>query len=533
MAEEKQQSTPEEDASEEAVEQPSSQENTHEERLEADPASTEVREELSEREVFAGDEDFYESLVNSEDPKTGVSGTEDNVRPTPEVGSVSPATSIPPQVFVRRTSFSMLEKVLVVSIVAIGAMLLYAMLRYTSGSAAENVRAQSNQRMLASERPVENPVQSVPREPTEKAREPETVLSPAQPLSLKVAQDFYLGRDYDKAYAAYAELHQNLAAGEENELLRDFLQLRMALCTKEAADFDQSGRLFGVVSESRSLAVRVVANYHLSLLEMRNRHYLRARTRAYQTITLIGAVDFDPDWALSVQRDCQFLVAEALTRSVLLLCDADKDLPEDLWMEPCTNGKSDKTDPFTDLNEEELSAFLSSGSDKLSKALLGPQIRKLENQSGPPRWSVACNRASIEELLARFAANAGLDIHWAASETQAAHEAEDIVRNRAVRLYMPAVTSQQFVTAAAGSVGLLALLDDKGTASIYNPAAYTSLSNHVALLGKEAVSVWQRFLLAFHDDEYVPNAHFALGLLHAQRDQLIDAVAEYRLVANR
>jgi tetratricopeptide (TPR) repeat protein len=98
---------------------------------------------------------------------------------------------------------------------------------------------------------------------------------------------------------------------------------------------------------------------------------------------------------------------------------------------------------------------------------------------------------------------------------------------------MPAVTSQQLVTAAGGRVGLLALLDDKGGASIYNPAAYTSLSDHIALLGKEAVSAWQRFLLAFHDDECVPNAHFALGLLYAQREQVINAVAEYKLVANR
>ena len=35
------------------------------------------------------------------------------------------------------------------------------------------------------------------------------------------------------------------------------------------------------------------------------------------------------------------------------------------------------------------------------------------------------------------------------------------------------------------------------------------------------------------DDKRVPNGHFALGLLHAERNQPNDAIAEYKLVANR
>jgi len=296
---------------------------------------------------------------------------------------------------------------------------------------------------------------------------------------------------------------------------------------KQAGDIDQADSLFRTVLQSRSPVIRVVANYHLSLLETQKKQCLKARTRAYQTIALTGAVDFDRDWALSLERNCHFLVAESMTRNVLSLCDADKDLPEELW----TGGL--ELDPFTNLSEAQLRSFLSSGSEQLDKGLLGPQIQELKRQGTLPRWSVVCYRASIGELLARFATNAGLDIHWAWRSKPDLWETEDAVRKRPVSLYLPAATAQQVVTVAAGCAGLLAQLDDKGTVNICNPADYSSLSEHISRLSREAVSLWQRFLLTFHSDERVPNAHFALGLLKAQKGQVIDAIAEYKLVANR
>jgi predicted negative regulator of RcsB-dependent stress response len=138
-------------------------------------------------------------------------------------------------------------------------------------------------------------------------REQEPVLAPAQPLSLQVARDFYQQKDYDKAYAAYNELLKALPASEE--LLKDFLQLKMALCANQAADFEQASRLLTMVCQSRSPAVRIIADYHLSLLEIQRKRYLRARTRAYNAIALIKAVDFDDDWVLSFECDCSFLIA--------------------------------------------------------------------------------------------------------------------------------------------------------------------------------------------------------------------------------
>jgi len=379
--------------------------------------------------------------------------------------------------------------------------------------------------------PAEHLVQKAPQQ----IQKPEFMLPPTQPLSLKVAETFYLQKDYDKAYAAYYQLRQTLPKSAEEELVRDFLQLKMALCMTKAAEPDQANRLFRMASKSRSPVVRAVANYYRSLLDVQKKQYLKARTRAYQAIALISAVDFDRDWVLSLQRDCYFLVAESMTRNILSLCDADKDLPGKLWSHPA------EVDPFTNLNEAELRRLLNSGSEQLSKGLLGPQIQKLEHEGTSPRYSVVCHGASIEELLARFAANADLDISWAFGREPASEETKDTIgsreagslHKRPVSLYLPAVTPEQFVTIAAGHVGLLARLDEKGVVNIFNPADYSSLSEHLSLLTQDTISLWQRFLLAARPGERIPNAHFALALLQAQKGQVTDAIAEHKLVANR
>ena len=354
-----------------------------------------------------------------------------------------------------------------------------------------------------------------------------------QPLSLKIAQEFELKGDYNNAYAAYNQLCQNIQAKmtsnvTEDELMKDFLRLKMALCMEKGAVLEQANSVLSglrTVSQSRSPVIRAIANYHLSLLKMQNKQYLSARARAYQAISLIDAVDFEPVQRLSeLKRDCYFLAAEALTRNVLLLCDADKNLPESLWTEP----KAQKA-PFINLNETQLRTLLHSGSEQLNKALLGPQIQQVKRSGsiGTARYTVICRRAPIEELLARFAANAMLDINWAFGLTPIG------IHKRPVNLYMLEATTQQVVTAAAGSVGLLARQDKEGSVTIYNPEDYSSLPEHKRLLSDEAISLWQKFLLAFHSDERIANAHFAIGLLYAQKGNIGESIAEYKLVANR
>jgi tetratricopeptide (TPR) repeat protein len=159
--------------------------------------------------------------------------------------------------------------------------------------------------------------------------------------------------------------------------------------------------------------------------------------------------------------------------------------------------------------------------------VFGPQIQQLGHQGGTARYDVTCNGASIEELLIRFAANAGLDIHWVLEPTEIG------IRKRAVSLHLSAATTQQFITAAAGCVGLLARLNENGVVDIFNPAEYSYVSEQISLLGVEAVSLWQKFLLRFPEDTHLANAHFTLGFLQAQQGRYAEPIAEYKLVANR
>ncbi len=472
-----------------------------------------VQEEPSERELFAGNDDFYKYLASYSSPAESESQHAGSA-----AGQFRPIPAL-------RRKFSTIQKVLAFCIILIVGILIYALLVPPSVPVVYTIPAPTAMQLSQPQPSAESLPQIVTQQKV--TQQPQQSLSPQQPTSLKVAETFYLQKEYDKASDVYDRLRQSLPATPQQRKMRDFLQLRMALCMNKKADFDQADHLFRTVSESYSPVVRIIANYYRCLFEMQKKQYLKARIRAYQTFALINAVDFDKGWALSLQPDCHFLIAESITRNALSLSDADKDVPEDLWSLPDI-----PTDPFINLSEEQLRDLLDSGSKQLSKGLLSPQIQKLKNKAASPYWSVTCHGSSIEELLSRFAANTGLDIHWPLDENSSVN---NTIRERPVSLYLPAITSQQFVAAAAGCVGLLATqpVEDETTVNIFNPDKYASLTEQISLLSKEAVSLWQSFLLMFHNDQRIPNAHFALGILHAQNGQIEEAIAEFKLVANR
>jgi tetratricopeptide (TPR) repeat protein len=360
----------------------------------------------------------------------------------------------------------------------------------------------------------------------------ESPATTTEPLSLQLAESYYAEKDYVRAYSACNRLRQNLV-GPEFELVRDFLQLRMALCLAQKSNADKACEMLRAVSESRSIALRAIANYHISLLEMNSGQYLKARTRAYKAIALTAALAFDCEWALAIERDCQFLAAEAITRQVLSLSDADRNLPQQLW------SHSTEKDPLMGLSETELSKMLNSGIERINGGLLAPQVQAVDINPDSPalsRWSVVCNGPGIEELMARFASNAALDVKWmrhADSNSRAESKPAGTGWNRSVTLYLPAATAQQVATTAAGAVGFLAKVDDANTVIITDPAEYYALSEHTRMLNEHAIRLWRKLLLMYGDDKRIPNTHFALGVLHDQRGQINEATAEYKLVANR
>ena len=385
-----------------------------------------AQDELSAHDVFVGDEDFYQLLEDS---------TEESDAPSAAASGES-VNGV-----VGRGRFSPVQKVLAVSIVAVASMLVYVLIKYplelTRPQAAPsggNVAADS-QRPSVPEPAAPEQAPAQPEHTLEQVRDPDPVLSPAQPVSLEVARNLFQQKDYERARSAYDQLRQALPAREE--LLRDFLNLRMAVCSTEIGDVSDASRLLVEISSSPSPMVRILANYRLSLVEIRRKRYLRARTRAYNALALVKAVDFDDDWALAFECDCHFLVAECLTRHILMLSHVESDLPDDLWAVQTAS-----LDPFAGLAEPDLRKALASGSQHLNAGLLGPKIRRLIS---PPRWAVTSYGAPVEELLSKFAASAQLDIEWASNGTSPEDAERGSVRQRPVSLYLPAATSQQTV----------------------------------------------------------------------------------------
>ncbi|MCX5645700.1 MAG: tetratricopeptide repeat protein [Phycisphaerae bacterium] len=359
-----------------------------------------------------------------------------------------------------------------------------------------------------------------------------------EPLSLQLADKLYLHRDFEPALVMYDKLYRRLPSTEENQPLRDFLLLRMALCSRNSGSVAQADSLLRTVSLSRLPVLRALARYHQSTTLMSRNRYLEAATKAYQTAALIEVASYDKKWVLAVQQQCGLLAAEAVSRNLLALCDADANLPKELWSE------HPDIDPFLEMDEPQLRVFLAAGTEQLEGTVLSPQIRPTGDKSEVPRWSVICNGAPIEELLARFAANAAVNIRWTDGDQglpnakdgvggPQAPPAEDNVRARPVYLYFTSATTPQVATTAAGSVGLIAQTDEKGDIRLLDPTSYTSLADHTKLLADEAITLWQRFLLTAENDPRSTNAHFAMALLQATRGQFDEAIAEYKLVANR
>lgn len=464
-----------------------------------------VHEKISAQQIFAGDENFYKSLED-----TKIAGG-----PQPLI-NVSRILTAP----AGYKHFSSIQKVLAAAIFLIAAMLLYVLIKYPPVPPAPTagLPPKSAVRKTPSSEP---PVAKAANVTPQQIQKPEPILDSTQPLSLKVAQTFYLNGDYKQALGVYEKLHKNLPTNPKEDLMRDFLQLQMALCIERTADYNQADNLFRKILNSNSPAVRVVAYYHCSLLEMQKKQYLNARTKAYQAIALIDTIDFDKDWSLSLKQDCYFLAAEAITREVLSLCNADKDLPEDLW-----NNLGAADELFTRLDETQLRAFLNSGSQRLNLAVLSPQIQRFDNQSGQARYDITCNSASVEELLARFAADSAIGLHWDLGSDESG------LRKQLVYLHLLAAATPQIATVTAGCTGLLAQMDEKGVLNIFNPARYSCISDHISFLGEEAVSLWREFLLRFPADTRLVNVHFALGLLYAPKGQVSESIAEYKLVAN-
>ncbi|MBN2588245.1 MAG: hypothetical protein JXA96_00150 [Sedimentisphaerales bacterium] len=467
------------------------------------------KEEISERDIFAGNEDFYKLLSDSME--------------VPQEEFISRNLKIQNK---QSKSFVWIKRLLITAIITITAAMGYTIIKNKLGLFQGPALSNANQ-VAVPQQEIEPVILQEPEK--QEKQEDEIVFSAEQPVSLEVAKNFYMQKEYKKAYQVYEKLHQILP--ESEELVRDYLSFQMALCAENSREYDKAYNLLALVSESRSPVIRIISNYRLALIEIQRKRYLRARTRAYKALALLKSVDFDDDWEVSFECDCNYMVSQCLTQYIMSLSNTGQEFPEDFWSQ-----STSFSDPLENINEKELKTFLESGIEQLYQGLLEPKMKQQEDRGVFPRWSVTCFGASLEEFLSKFAMSAGFDIQWVLEVGSDSGSDGYIIRQRPVNMYLSSVASEQVVLIAAGCAELLAIKQE-GTEEekylIYNPSNYLSLNEHIKLLSLHAISLWQKFMLTFHADQRLGNVHFAMGLLQTLTDQKNDAIAEYKLVANR
>ncbi|MCF7972282.1 MAG: tetratricopeptide repeat protein [Phycisphaerae bacterium] len=502
-------------------EQPSSVEPKSPVPSDADLFDGPVQNDYSAQDIFAGDNSLYQLLTRIQ------TGTKATAAKIPErLRGMTPRLSRGPG-----PSFSMLQKVLAGTILGVAIILAYAVFKTPKTTLADaNLEPSLDTRMqpppaLVTQEPAESNA-VLPRD-TAAYSEPVNpqVSEPVAltgPISLQTAQDLFDVGDYGQAYSVYQQIQQYLPPDDKQTAFSDYLTLHKALCLAMNQESIPAKRFLTSVTKSETPSIRVMANYYLSRFQLNQNQFMPARARACEALSLLNALkDQPPEWLADLRQTCCFLAAQATTKQALALRDADSQLPSSL----CPNLPMIKS-PWHQLNETQVRQALAKEKDLLPAMLLTPSITK-NSRTAQTLWSLSCHRMAVDEVLARFGANASLEVVW--------HEGANHVelRKQAISLFIQDVIDQTAIGLAAGCAGLLAHIDDTHTIHVMNPMNTSLVSAQVDMLAQEAILMWQQYLLFGSESPYFANAHFTSGLLYKLLGIQHEAISEFKLVTSK
>jgi len=331
------------------------------------------------------------------------------------------------------------------------------------------------------------------------------------PLSWNEAEKLLFAGQYRQALAGYRRLLTDTESIPGNELLSDLLRLRSAQCLAHIGRTREAQQAYLRAAASKSPVVRAVANYYLAAGDVLGGQFLHGRMRAYMAIAAITKLDVP----LSLEADCDFLIARAMTQKILSQGQVDGAVQ---W------GGIETTDPFVGLGESDLRRLLREGIEARNQAVLGPEVKRVDSRAGGRQYNVTAEKASIDKLLASLAEQAGVDLKWEAVSPAA--------RRRTISLDCAGISDQRLAEVACGAVGLLARFTGQEIV-VHDPQQYEILSRRQALLAREAASAWRRMFLRSPDDSRAGLGHFALAALEESSGQMADAMRDYQLVAER
>lgn len=336
-------------------------------------------------------------------------------------------------------------------------------------------------------------------------------------ISLQTAEAFYAAQEYTKAAYVYERLRRNLTTRTlQDEAVADWLTLQMALCLQKSQEQDLMTELFVRAMNSRSPAVRALTHYNLAFIQNHNRNFLEARKHAYQALALLKTIE--SNMPLTVETDCYFLAAEAITRYLLRVNNLGDELPGILW----SDTQPIHSLPVTD--QAQLVALLAEGTETLTQAVIAPKVEFDPRRSIGAQWSAYALDGPLDQLLWQYASEAKINLNISSLSITA--------RQHKTNLYLAQVDRNYLGEVAAGSAGLIWQYDGQ-TANVYDPVVFNDIDSLKTAMTQEAIAMWQRFLLRYRGDHRTPNAHYSLGQLYTLADQTPTALGEYKLLATQ
>lgn len=317
-------------------------------------------------------------------------------------------------------------------------------------------------------------------------------------------------KDYAKAFDGYGTLMRYTPRHAEGQLLNDYFQLRMGQCLVRSEKNARAREELNAVTRSTSPIIRALSWYELAKADLAEKRFLAARTKAYQSIAAISAMDRP----LALEADCSFLIARVLTQKVRSFRTTEEMIrwPGD-----------QAPDPFAGMDTIRIRKLLREGVGFWSP-LFDPTLsmKPRENETG--RWRVSCSQLTVEDLLNQFGRKTGKDIQWIGVREPA--------KRRVVNFHFRSVSAQKLSEVAAGMAGLVGRFT-LNEILVYDPANATSVSYQRNLLTREAISVWRLFFLRYPTDMRIPDGRFALAAVNEWSGEKIDAIREYELLARR
>ena len=314
----------------------------------------------------------------------------------------------------------------------------------------------------------------------------------------------------------YKQLMDRAALRPADALARDLFATRYARCLIELDQGKQARPVLRKASQSESPILQAYAHHMLAFLDFRDETYMSARRHGYAAIGALGAMrEGHP-----LVDDCEYLIARAMSAKVLSLGSEKMDLD---------SGDLLCKDPMLGLSDVALYRLLGNGVETLAAAKLSPSVARRDPSADGRAWVARWAGPPLEQFLRQISASSGFDIRWGSGDAS--------MRQRGVTVVFPeGVSEQRLAEVACGMTGLMARFTGSEII-VMNPRNAESTKIEKDILGREAVSMWRRFILqksaSGADGRRIAVGQYALARTYENMEAVADALREYRLTTRQ